>query len=183
MTQFLYKKNSNPLHIALITITLFFGLSTLPALCRSDKQSESSLETYYRHRPIDYFLNNFFSDLDQSSFFQLRGSFPSLNMSESHKEIILLVELPGVDEKDIQIETSGHQLTVSGEKKNKHEEEDKKSNHYIKEVSYGKFSRTVSVPFDLEKTKVNASFSKGIITIKVEKPAEYKSSVKIIPIT
>lgn len=143
-----------------------------------------------KFQPIDYIkqqmddlVDNFFSNSDAVSLFQPVGLFPSLDISETDKETIILAELPGVKEKDVKIESSGHQLTISGEKKDEYEEGSRKSNYYVKELSYGNFSRSFSLPFELDQNKIKASFSKGILTIKVEKPAEFKPSVTVIPIS
>jgi HSP20 family protein len=97
---------------------------------------------------------------------------PRINVSETGKEMTVTVELPGVEEKDIEVSMSGNQLTVKGEKRS--EEEDKKDENgrvfHRVERSYGAFQRTMTVPFDVEPDKVSASFKDGVVTITLPKP-------------
>jgi len=99
---------------------------------------------------------------------------PRIDVSETAKEVKLTVELPGVEEKDIDVSLSGNQLTIKGEKKG--EAEDKKDEegrvfHRV-ERSYGAFQRTMTIPFDVEPEKVEAEFKDGVLTITLPKPPE-----------
>lgn len=104
---------------------------------------------------------------------------PSLNISEREKEIRITTELPGMDEKDIEVSLNHGVLTLKGEKKV--EEEDNKENYYRMERSYGSFQRSVELPVEVQEDKVNASFKKGVLTVtlpKIEKPLPKKIQVK-----
>jgi HSP20 family protein len=97
---------------------------------------------------------------------------PRIDVSETGKEMTVTVELPGVEEKDIDVSLSGNQLTVKGEKKSEQDEkkdEEGRVFHRI-ERSYGAFQRTMTVPFDVESDKVSASFKDGVVTITLPKP-------------
>lgn len=102
---------------------------------------------------------------------------PRVDVSETPKEIVLKVELPGVDEKDIDVSLSGNQLTIKGEKKSEQEEkkegesagDDGRVFHRV-ERSFGAFQRTMTVPFDVEPDKVAADFKDGVLTITLPKP-------------
>jgi len=99
---------------------------------------------------------------------------PRIDVSETGTELRLTVELPGVEEKDVDVSLSGNQLTIKGEKKS--EQEDKKDEdgrvfHRV-ERSYGAFQRTMTVPFDVDPDKVSAQFRDGVLTITLPKPAE-----------
>jgi HSP20 family protein len=98
---------------------------------------------------------------------------PRINVSETGKDMTVTVELPGVEEKDIEVSLSGNQLTIKGEKKSEEEEKKKDEKgrvfHRV-ERSYGAFQRTMTVPFDVEPDKVSAQFKDGVLTVSLPKP-------------
>lgn len=92
---------------------------------------------------------------------------PSLDVSESGKEVIVKAELPGLDPKEIDISIRGDMLTIRGERK---KEEEKKGEHYHRiERSYGAFSRSVRLPTEVDTDKVNATYKDGILRIEMAK--------------
>ena len=101
---------------------------------------------------------------------------PRIDVSETAKDMTLTVELPGVEEKDIDISLSGSQLTIKGEKKSEQAQDDKKDEHgrvfHRVERSYGAFQRTMTVPFEVEPDKVSAQFKDGVLTVTLSKPQE-----------
>lgn len=108
------------------------------------------------------------------------GMMPSIDVSETDKELQVVAELPGVDEKDIDVQLSGDLLTIKGEKKSDRQQSDK--NYHLVERSYGSFARTIQIPFMADPNNVQASFDKGVLTITVPKPAEAQQSAKRIEI-
>jgi HSP20 family protein len=109
------------------------------------------------------------------------GLVPDMDLQDGEKDVTLSVELPGVDEKDIDLSVSGQAITVSGEKKS--ETETKEGETVRRERSYGSFSRTVTMPFRIDGDKVEAKFAKGVLTITVPKPEEALLQAKKVPIT
>ena len=99
---------------------------------------------------------------------------PKIDIAESKDAIDLAAELPGVDEKDVDVTLADGMLTVRGEKKTARDEQDKDKdkNWHVVERSYGSFSRTISLPFDPDPAKVEAKFDKGVLHIHLPKPAE-----------
>jgi HSP20 family protein len=99
---------------------------------------------------------------------------PRIDIAESKDAIDLTAELPGVDEKDVDVTLADGMLTIRGEKKAERDEKDKDKNKnwHVVERSYGSFSRTISLPFDPDSTKVKAEFEKGVLHIHLPKPAE-----------
>jgi HSP20 family protein len=95
---------------------------------------------------------------------------PVIDVAETDDAVEVTAELPGVEEKDIEIDLSGDVLTVRGEKR--HESEEKKKHHYRMERSYGSFSRSLKVPFDVDPDKVTASFDKGVLKVSLPKSPE-----------
>jgi len=97
---------------------------------------------------------------------------PRIDIAESKDAIDLTAELPGVDEKDVDVTLADGVLTIRGEKKAERDEKDKDKNWHVVERSYGSFSRTISLPFDPDSAKVEANFEKGVLHIHLPKPAE-----------
>jgi HSP20 family protein len=105
---------------------------------------------------------------------------PRIDVSETDSEIKIEAELPGVEEKDVEVVLSNGRLTIKGEKKQ--EKEEKKKDFHLVERSYGSFARSIGLPFEADPEKVKASFAKGVLNITVPKPAEIKAKEKKIPI-
>ena len=94
---------------------------------------------------------------------------PLMDVTETDKEIELTAELPGLEEKDVQINVADNVLTIRGEKKTEKEEKDK--NYRLVERHYGSFSRTLELPAGVDPDAIKASIAKGVLTVKVPKPA------------
>jgi HSP20 family protein len=97
---------------------------------------------------------------------------PKIDVAESKDAIDLTAELPGVDEKDVDVTLTNGVLTIRGEKKTQRDEKDKDKNWHVVERSYGSFSRTISLPFDPDPAKVDAKFDKGVLHVHLPKPVE-----------
>jgi HSP20 family protein len=97
---------------------------------------------------------------------------PKIDIAESKDAIDLAAELPGVDEKDVDVTLADGMLTIRGKKKSERDETDKEKNWHVVERSYGSFGRTISLPFDPDPAKVEAKFDKGVLHIHLPKPAE-----------
>jgi HSP20 family protein len=87
---------------------------------------------------------------------------PSMNVAETDKEIEISAELPGLEEKDVQLNVADGVLTIKGEKKAEKEEKDK---------NYGSFSRSLRLPEGTDPDNIKASIAKGVLTVTVPKPA------------
>ena len=103
-----------------------------------------------------------------------------LEVRETDKELVITVELPGVDEKDVEVTLSEDMMTIKGEKKA--EKEEKKEGYYMAERSYGAFSRSLRLPYAVDEKKVAAKFKDGVLTITLPKPKEVRQAVKKIAI-
>jgi len=105
---------------------------------------------------------------------------PRLDLGATEKEYTICIEIPGVDEKNIQLQITNDTLTIFGEKKQAVEEKNK---HYYRiERSYGSFQRVLSLPQDADQDKINARFKKGVLTITIPRKALTGSNVKQIQI-
>jgi HSP20 family protein len=97
---------------------------------------------------------------------------PKIDVAESKDAIDITAELPGVDEKDVDVTLADDVLTIRGEKKSEREEQDKDKNWHVVERSYGSFSRAIPLPFEPDATKVEAKFDKGVLRIHLPKSEE-----------
>jgi HSP20 family protein len=94
---------------------------------------------------------------------------PSMDVVESDKEYEITAELPGLQEKDVQVNVADNVLTIKGEKKAEKEEKDK--NYRMFERSYGSFYRTLELPSGINPDNIKASLSNGVLKVTVPKPA------------
>ena len=94
---------------------------------------------------------------------------PSMDVVETDKEIEVTAELPGLEEKDVQVNVAGNVLTITGEKKAEKEEKDK--DYRMFERSYGSFSRTLELPDGINPDNIKASLANGVLKVTVPKPA------------
>ena len=101
-----------------------------------------------------------------------RGWAPAVDMVEREDELVLRADLPGLEEKDIEVTVQDGGLTIRGERKE--ETEEKKENYYFSERTYGLFSRTVPLPAGVDPDKVKATFKKGVLEVHLPKAKEAK---------
>lgn len=105
---------------------------------------------------------------------------PKMDVAEGKDGLEVTAELPGVDEKDVEVMLSNGMLTVRGEKKVERDEKDK--NWHVIERSYGSFSRSILLPYEPDPAKVEAKFDKGVLRIRLPKPAEIAKKERKIEI-
>jgi HSP20 family protein len=107
---------------------------------------------------------------------------PKVNVAETDKALEVTAELPGMDEKDVEVSLADGVLTVKGEKKE--EKEDKNKNYYLVERSYGSFQRSFRLPENVNEDKISAGVTKGVlkVTIPKKKTAKKASGARKIPI-
>ena len=106
---------------------------------------------------------------------------PRIDISETDTELKIEAELPGINEKDVEVVLGHGRLTIKGEKKQ--EKEEKKKDYHMVERSYGSFARSIVLPFEADPNQVEAAFAKGVLTVTVPKPPEVKAKEKKIPIS
>jgi HSP20 family protein len=99
---------------------------------------------------------------------------PSMDISENKDSLIVKVEVPGMDQKDIEISLQENLLTIKGEKKQEKEEKDER--HHRVERSYGAFARSVRLPVAVDGSKVGATFKNGLLTVTLPKTPAAKGT-------
>jgi HSP20 family protein len=109
------------------------------------------------------------------------GSFaPKVDIIEGEKALTVTAELPGMDEKDIDVSLTRDSLTIRGEKKE--EKEEKTKDYYRMERSFGSFARTIPLPVEIDTEKVEAQFKKGILTVSLPKTEKALTETKKIEV-
>lgn len=106
---------------------------------------------------------------------------PKLDVAEMKDKYEIKAELPGIDEKDIDVSMDDGVLTISGEKKAEAESDDK--GYYLKECSYGSFSRSIRMPENIAEDKISAKYNKGVLTVDVPKKEPTVAKSRKIAIT
>ncbi len=155
------------------------------------KKNENSLAVRRREmdpfiqmrREIDQMFNGMLGDwtgpmnlLDR----RLGSWMPHVDVNETAKEIRVTAELPGMEEKDLEVSLVEGALTIKGEKSEEHEEE--KGDVHRSERQYGMFERTIPLPSEVDVDKVKASFKKGVLKISLPKTKEAQSNRRVIPV-
>jgi HSP20 family protein len=110
-----------------------------------------------------------------------RAHVPEADLSESDKLLEITVDLPGVEEKDIEVLVSANSVTVQGEKKVARERKDR--NYYISERAYGSFRRSFGLPSDADGDKTRATFENGVLTVTVPRKPGSGKMQRSIPVT
>jgi HSP20 family protein len=105
---------------------------------------------------------------------------PAMDLVERDNEYEITAELPGIDEKDVELKLANRTLTIKGEKTEQKEEKEK--DYYLSERRFGSFQRSFQLPEGVDQDKIEAHFSKGVLTVKVPKAAGAQSSEKKIDI-
>jgi len=129
------------------------------------------------NRMFDDFFGGF--GLAPSEFWDTGWSAfsPQIDIVDNEKEVKISVELPGLDEKDINVSLSRDTLTISGEKRQ--EKEDKGKNYYRMECSYGSFKRAIPIPCEVKTEDIEATFRNGVLSVVLPKVSEGQCRQKI----
>lgn len=129
-------------------------------------------------------MNRIFDDftrgLDTRSRSFLSHFDPKINVAEDAKSIQITAELPGMDEKDVDVSVNDYALTIKGEKK--WEQESKEQDHHLVERSYGSFRRVIPLPQGVDTSSIKATFSKGVLKVEVAKSQKVQESTRKIDV-
>jgi HSP20 family protein len=125
-------------------------------------------------------MENALRAFDQKPSPGIGAGVPAISVAETNDAFEVTAELPGVDEKDINVSLEDNQLVISGEKKAESTKEEK--DWHIEERSYGSFYRSMFLPFEPEEEAVEAHFDKGVLHLLIKKPAKAVKSTKTISI-
>ncbi len=104
---------------------------------------------------------------------------PSVDIHENESELVLSAEVPGIEDKDIEIEIENNTLSIQGERKI--ENETKEENYHRIERSYGSFSRSFTLPTNVNQDNIKAEYDNGVLRISLPKKPELKpKKVKVL---
>ena len=115
----------------------------------------------------DDMMENFFYEWPHSTNEEQAAWCPRTDVRETEKEIVLDLELPGIDKKDIKVEVKNKRLTISGERNEETAEDG--TDYFQRERRYGKFERSFGLPETVNEDKVSAHYKNGILTLTLQK--------------
>ena len=127
-------------------------------------------------REVNQLFDSAFKDFGPT--FGAGGEWPRIEVSETAKAVRVKAELPGMDEKDVEVSFADGLLTLRGEKRSDVED---KERHYS-EHSYGRFERTIHIPLAIDENGMEAVFKKGMLTVTLPKSKAQQEGVRRIPI-
>ena len=152
------------------------------------KETNHNTPAYYNMRKdfnelVNGFFNSWFDtplmSTDNALFKSLE---PKIEVQENENNVSIRAEMPGMTDKDVEIEVSSEgYLTIAGEKKQ--EKAEKHNGNYFSEISYGSFKRTIPLPWDLKYNDATANFENGTLQVTIPKSTEEKSRKKKISIS
>ncbi len=140
-------------------------------LIKRDNESRG-VDLFRRH--LDNLFDDFFSLSRRWGFED--EMMPTVDVEEDNKSIHIKAEMPGIDEKDIDVRVENDVLILSGEKKEEKKEENK--NYILSERKFGSFRRIIDLPSGIKSDKIKATFKKGVLNIDIPKD-EAKEPKKI----
>lgn len=126
-------------------------------------------------------LPSFFGNIDNDFFNDERldrFTNVAVNIKEREEDFVIEMAIPGVKKEDVNIEIEGNKLIVSAE--TSHEIDETKERYSRKEFSYGSFTRSFTLPREVDIDKINASSTDGVLNISIPKPESKKKKVKKI---
>lgn len=139
------------------------------------------------HRQMNDLFDDFFGDFGLAPWSALERGLrdsglvvPRFEVAETDDAVEVAAELPGLDEKDVQVTLDNGVLTVEGEKKA--EREEKKRGVFLSERRYGRFQRSIALPSGIDESKVKATFKKGVLNISVPKTEDARTARRSIKI-
>jgi HSP20 family protein len=130
------------------------------------------------NRLFDDVFRGFGSSLPAFNGASAGGGWPSVEISNGENEIKVTAEVPGLEEKDIEVLLDDGVLTLKGEKRSETEEKDKQ----FSERYYGRFERRIPLGFEVKEDEVDARFKNGLLTVTLPKTEKAQSQVKRIAI-
>ncbi|MER8754562.1 Hsp20/alpha crystallin family protein [Mesorhizobium sp. M0976] len=135
------------------------------------------------HREMNRLFDEAFRGFDTrlpslGGFSAARASWPSVEISDGEKEIRVTAEIPGMDEKDIELLLDDGVLTLRGEKREETEDKDRQ----FSERFYGRFERRIPLGYEVDEGKVNAAFRNGVLSVPLPKTERAQAKAKRIAI-
>jgi HSP20 family protein len=152
----------------------------LPSLFRRNREPRAVAHPLDAlQREMSHLLEDFWGGFDAPATREWGAFSPRLDVEETDAEVRVTAELPGLDEKDVEVEIREDVLTLRGQK---HAEREDKASGW-RERSYGSFHRAVQLPSEVEAEKATAEFKKGVLTVHLPKSAKARERSRRVPVT
>ena len=123
---------------------------------------------------FDHYLDSFFNDSFLSPSERIFNRLPAVDIRETEKSYVLEADLPGFDEKDIDIHLDSNTLTIESKKEEKKED---KNGYMVQERRQAAFSRSFSLPENADRESIAASYKNGVLSVEIGKLAEAQKRV------
>jgi HSP20 family protein len=132
------------------------------------------------HREMNRLFDDVFRGFDMAPFggVSRMASWPHVEVVDNDKDVRISAELPGLEDKDVEVLIGDGVLTIRGEKKSAIEDKERA----FSERTYGRFERRIPLAWEVEDDKIEASFKNGVLTVTLPKSAESRSEVKRIAV-
>jgi HSP20 family protein len=130
------------------------------------------------HREMNRLFDDAFRSFDAPALFGGMTNWPSIEITETDKELRVSADLPGLEEKDVEVFLNDGALTIRGEKKSEVDDQERR----FSERFYGSFERRIPVDWDVEPDKVKAAFKNGVLNVTIPKSAKAQQKSRRIPI-
>lgn len=132
--------------------------------------------------PIKFDIDRLLNDLFPTGSITLLKSdiIPRIDVEEDETAIHIKADIPGIDEKDLNVTLNDHYLVISGEKREEKKEEDKKKNYVFSERRFGSFCRRIAVPEGIKVDEIKAAYKDGVLRVSL--PKDEKAMPKKIEI-
>lgn len=140
-------------------------------LYRHPFRTMTALAPFYRPSSIMEEIDEIAREFSQRVGFLEHNRWPQTDVYEEKDELVVKAELPGIDEKELEVTLEGDMLTIRAEKKESTPEE---ATHHTRERYYGKYVRSMSLPYRINGDKVTATFENGILELRMPKADELK---------
>lgn len=156
---------------------------------RGWKEEDRPFESFFEgmnslHKEMDMLFKGFWENTNMPMMMDPQLGFtklnPLLDETEDDKAYHVKIELPGMGKDDVDITLADGMLVIRGEKKQEDEEKDK--DFYRSERMFGAFRRTLPIPVEVDESKIEASFDKGVLNIELPKTSEAKRKIKHIEV-
>lgn len=129
---------------------------------------------------MDRWFDDFTTDISEQMPSSMHSFTPQLDLKESDDKLVLSAELPGLTEKDVNVEIDNGILTISGEKKAEHEEKEK--GRYFSERTFGSFERSIRLSPEIDQECIEAEVKNGVLTVTLPKSHKAKNDKKKIQV-
>ena len=145
-------------------------------------KSDEGNPVFSLQRDVNRIFEDFWKRFDQpfGAFGRWETGGPRTDIAETESALEVSVELPGIDQKDVDVSLTDSALTIKGEKKS--EQEESKKGYHLLERSYGSFYRSIPLPSGVDTDKAAAQFKNGVLTVTLPKTEEALSRVRKIEV-